>query len=395
MKRVRGRVLAVDKGKATIITPAGEFLEVPVNSPVCIGSEICVDIGQDKKLSLSRFGTFAAAAVIALFVLTQSVLPGLAAPAYYMHIDINPSVELGVSETHRVLSARGLNEDGSRLLLGTKVEKQPVDKAMEAIIRRAEELSFLTAEKENTVMVSVLAEKPAAQAELEAVADDVLNDLALTLEEDHIPGTAAVATAGKEIRERASEKKISANKVLMGQTGERDTGKPESIRQNLEKAFEVKEVNQERKQDNNTSPGKGPKNAGSGQENAAPGQGKTNPQTRSENNEKQFGQTRSPEKGGAGSLPPQKVESGKQNGSTDRGSFEESDTGSSTKVVPGSPQPPGLDKKQNNDNDDTDEDIREQREGNTGPGKQRTPPGHLRSDAWQSVPYDREEKKNK
>lgn len=79
---------------------------------------------------------------LALIVFTILISGGGAyayttAPVAYVSIDINPSVELGVSVFDKVVSVQAYNDDGKKIIEGTDLTKYPIDNAISKLILNA------------------------------------------------------------------------------------------------------------------------------------------------------------------------------------------------------------------------------------------------------------------
>lgn len=78
----------------------------------------------------------------------------VATPTAYVDIDVNPSIELGLNRFDRVVSARGLNEDGEDVLAATDVTWMGYEDAVRALVEGMEAAGYLTANSAVSVTVS-------------------------------------------------------------------------------------------------------------------------------------------------------------------------------------------------------------------------------------------------
>ncbi len=78
----------------------------------------------------------------------------VATPTAYVDIDVNPSIELGLNRFDRVVSARGLNEDGESMLAATDVTWMGYEDAVRALVEGMEAAGYLTANSAVSVTVS-------------------------------------------------------------------------------------------------------------------------------------------------------------------------------------------------------------------------------------------------
>ena len=78
----------------------------------------------------------------------------VATPTAYVDIDVNPSIELGLNRFDRVVSARGLNEDGESMLAATDVTWMGYEDAVRALAEGMEAAGYLTEDSAVSVTVS-------------------------------------------------------------------------------------------------------------------------------------------------------------------------------------------------------------------------------------------------
>lgn len=78
----------------------------------------------------------------------------LHAPVSYISIDINPSIELTLNRMHRVVSARGWNEDGEAVVQQVQVAGRTYTEAIDAILESPAMQPYLTAQAELTFTVA-------------------------------------------------------------------------------------------------------------------------------------------------------------------------------------------------------------------------------------------------
>ena len=78
----------------------------------------------------------------------------VAIPTAYVDIDVNPSIELGLNRFDRVVSARGLNEDGEDVLAATDVTWLGYEDAVGVLVEGMEAAGYLTADSAVSVTVS-------------------------------------------------------------------------------------------------------------------------------------------------------------------------------------------------------------------------------------------------
>lgn len=167
---MRGRGVVVEiseKNNIIVMTSHGEFLKVTFKKPVCVGQEI--QFSRREPMSFWQVGV-AAVFFVALFgtagFFEGFYIPGGNAAAYFVTLDINPSIELAVNSQKRVISVDGLNAAGQDLLEDVRVIGRPLQDAVDLIGARAEKDGFLTSGHEVVVTISCLEDQNVQIAEL-------------------------------------------------------------------------------------------------------------------------------------------------------------------------------------------------------------------------------------
>jgi len=147
------------RNRIIVMTSSGEFVQVPFKKQVYLGQE--VTFRQNERISAWQVGAAAVlflALVSSWNVLIGNLIPGINTPAFLVTLDFNPSIELGVSEAHRVVSAAGLNSDGKALLSRVDVVGEPLDSALVRISRQAESDGYLRPGN-NEIIVTIAAQE--------------------------------------------------------------------------------------------------------------------------------------------------------------------------------------------------------------------------------------------
>ncbi|NLT96401.1 MAG: anti-sigma factor domain-containing protein [Clostridia bacterium] len=155
MKRQKGLVLEIKKKSVIVLTPDGQFLEHKISGqPPVLGSEIeFISYRFDKrKILMLEIAAVLILTFIPLLVLQLFIYPQI--PVAYVTVDINPSIELGLNKYERVISAKGLNEDGIVLLNKVDLHNLPVENALEVVTEEAIKEKYINPEKENAVIIS-------------------------------------------------------------------------------------------------------------------------------------------------------------------------------------------------------------------------------------------------
>lgn len=215
----RGIVMSREGQRVIVLTPRGDWRALKLAGPL---PEVGEEIMLPPVVKRPAWPLFTAAAVVLLLVLAGAVVRRIETPApaaapmvaYYVNIDINPSVELAVDEKDTVLEARGLNNDGEKLLAGIALKGEKVTGAMKILALEALRQGYYLPEGEGAMMVTVI---PAASGQEKLAAGDELGQR-LTREAQDVFQQAGVhaaveaATVQPEIRQHAEAAGLSAGK---------------------------------------------------------------------------------------------------------------------------------------------------------------------------------------
>jgi len=225
MRTVKGRILEIGPDSLFVLTSEGEFLERPLPPyEVQVGDEITVKIPGAVSL-FSQFVPFAAAAALFVFLLFQSVVT-MSAPVYYVHLDINSSIELGLSENLRVIEVTPLNNEGRQILNKVNVKDLPVQTAIKTLVRTAGNMDYIAPDKDNTVLISIVSTKEKDKQQEIRLSKKVHQAANQQLKEGKAAATLAIALLDKAKREEAISKHRSINTLVSGEADPKENGIP-------------------------------------------------------------------------------------------------------------------------------------------------------------------------
>ncbi len=159
--RSNGVVVEIgQKNQVIILTAQGEFIKVPFKKHVQVGQEIRY-APKRERLSVWQMG-LAATLFLALVgtwpLLSGNLVPTSIVPAFIITLDINPSLELQLSESHEVLAVEGLNRDGQELSSQLNVVGDSLRTALTRITRQAEKMGYLK-QGQSEVVVTIASQK--------------------------------------------------------------------------------------------------------------------------------------------------------------------------------------------------------------------------------------------
>lgn len=115
-------------------------------------------IYMEKKRSSPLRGFAAVAAVLVLIIAGVFAVKNIGAPsdtlAAVVSLDVNPSIELNVDKDEKIISAKGLNDDGRRVLGDMELEGSSLEVAVNAVIGSMLKNGYLD-DMANSILVSV------------------------------------------------------------------------------------------------------------------------------------------------------------------------------------------------------------------------------------------------
>jgi len=155
MGKREGIVVSVEGKYANLLTPYGEFIKVNCNGKKPnVGQEF---EGEEVSHKLIKFNT---RKLIAVACIMFALLIGGGAKAYYSPIatvlvNINPSIELKVNFLNKIISFRGLNNDGNKIFNEVKINNDNINDALKIIIEQAKKDKFIDKNYTKTITIDI------------------------------------------------------------------------------------------------------------------------------------------------------------------------------------------------------------------------------------------------
>lgn len=207
MKRQQKGILLEKNGAGVVFTDEGDFCRISPPSAE-IGEEVLFSRGAVRQwwaLSL-------AAAALAVFVGLSMFRFIYTSPVAYVALDINPSIELGIDHTERVIEVSSLNEDARRLVAGLSLRRRPITEAIALVIDRAEGMHYLSAGSPGVVLVTVVpVQSGSAVPETRRLAQAAVQQL----EKKNVPAKVVAATVPSSLRKEARRLGLSPGRYAL------------------------------------------------------------------------------------------------------------------------------------------------------------------------------------
>mgnify|MGYP005974200179 FL=1 len=136
----------------------------------------------------------------------------LGAPSQYLAFDINPSIELKANRLNQVVSLKGTNEDGKKLLQEYRMEDRNLDNVLEDVVDLLYHAGYFTNKDKNDILLTVKSGSAS-----ETTVKNVNHHLADYLEECQIEGRVLDqhVSLTKELKKLAEEHHISAGRMAL------------------------------------------------------------------------------------------------------------------------------------------------------------------------------------
>lgn len=208
----RGIVLARAGRSATVLLDGGEFVRVPAQG-WDVGDEVSLPERLPERMrrrSMRAYG-YAAGALAAVLALLPVLIPAASAQVVaYVSVDINPSVELGLGSSGRIVTASAIDGDGQKLLKTVHLQGKTLPQAVLALLHTASHQGYLRQSRDVSV---ILAEYPAGAGALSKGIEKGLqgarNAAAQFAQAHHYVGVVSALIAPSWVRSAASQQHVS------------------------------------------------------------------------------------------------------------------------------------------------------------------------------------------
>ncbi len=219
MEWLTGVVMEKRGQHVILMTHNGEFKRVKITGRTPdIGEEVRVPVFRRRVFGMPRVNWLAIAAAVILILAASPLLTVFNQPSEiavaYVAIDINPSIELTVSNRDNVMDAHAYNQDGQRILDRVQWKGSKVKRVVAAITEEAVGLGFIKKNSDNKVLISV-ASLPAAQIDKKSLERTLLASANEVLAVSEIKGDIQTIHVPSDMRETANKKGLSPGKYAV------------------------------------------------------------------------------------------------------------------------------------------------------------------------------------
>ena len=216
---IKGVLIEKRKSYAIVLTEEGDFQKTKPVNHVEIGEEAILPPFKERQSAQSMINNLfkhpsirISTAVALILLLIFPIYSWMGQPnkaEAYVSIDINPSIELTVNHHDEVIDIKGLNKEGTALINDLTWQDESVVDLAETIIQKSDQLGYL--KKEHEVMLGISYLNDEDETDLLGQISDKLNDY-----NDHIK--VAMFTIPEYVRKQAHHKNQSMNLTYASET---------------------------------------------------------------------------------------------------------------------------------------------------------------------------------
>jgi len=211
MGQNKGLITKIKENYCIVVTKEGEFKKVPLpRQPVRVGQEITFHEGGFLH-KWAKYSLLVASLLMVALGINLFNQPAVA-PAAYVSLDINPSIELAVDKEQKVISTKAFNEDGKQLLTNLRLEQLDLYQAMEKILEEAIAENYVKNTGKNIILSAVYPTEPDLKVVDETKIQNVINS---ALDQGRFPGEVVVYHVDDKIRREAAQLQITMGKAVI------------------------------------------------------------------------------------------------------------------------------------------------------------------------------------
>ncbi|GLC30921.1 anti-sigma factor domain-containing protein [Clostridium omnivorum] len=135
-----GLVLSINKKKANMVTPSGEFVKVRIKDTIPkVGETFSGELAKD--FTIPKLPIVAAS--LAFMLLFSGTAFAYYTPTSSVIVEINPSIMLKLNMFNRIIDSSPLNDDGETVLKEIKLKNKSVNEGLETIVDEAKKENFI------------------------------------------------------------------------------------------------------------------------------------------------------------------------------------------------------------------------------------------------------------
>ncbi len=162
-------IVDIDENKAVVLRDDGRFEQVR-NHGYSVGQEIEF---RERTVSFPRRAAVAASAAVILAAGAGMGAYAWRDPVSYVSLDINPSIAYSLNEFNRVISVKGMNDEGAAVVdaIGGSLKNRDLASALTITVEHLSADDYMDAENANYMVIGVYSDKDAKADALMSTVD--------------------------------------------------------------------------------------------------------------------------------------------------------------------------------------------------------------------------------
>lgn len=203
---MKGIVIDINNDQAAVLSDNGAVVKIK-NKNYETGQ--VVTMKENKMNFIKKAGSIAA-----VLAITAAGSFAYAAPATYVSLDVNPSIEYTVNSFGRVLSVKAVNDDGELITSELDVKNVNISKAVKVTIDKLREGGYITDDEDAGIVITISAKNDEKAEEL---AEELEEETKEYVEEIGETAEVEVEAVGKERVEEARTLGVTPGKLNLVQ----------------------------------------------------------------------------------------------------------------------------------------------------------------------------------
>lgn len=203
---MKGIVIEINNDQAAVLSDNGAVVRIK-NKNYKTGQ--VVKMKENKMNFIKKAGSIAA-----VLAITAAGSFAYAAPATYVSLDVNPSIEYAVNTFGRVLSVKAVNDDGEVITTELDVKNVNISKAVKVTIDKLREGGYITDDEDAGIVITISAKNDEKAEEL---AEELEEETKEYVEEIGETAEVEAEAVGKERVEEARTLGVTPGKLNLVQ----------------------------------------------------------------------------------------------------------------------------------------------------------------------------------
>lgn len=208
----RGMIVKIKRKTCIVLTADGEYREVSLPGGGAV-PRLGQEIQLEARKNIPYLKQLMVAASLFIVLLAGWMYFGEVPPAAaYLTIDINPSIELAISSTGKVISACAMDDEGEKILAEVKLKGRDLSEAVGLIVTQAVADNYIEKSGDNVILATLTV---AAGAEPLVDLNTVYEAIKSPVESNGLESDVIIEPVEPELRQEAAASGISTGRYLL------------------------------------------------------------------------------------------------------------------------------------------------------------------------------------